>query len=90
MVRKDGAAVLAVCMARTLEQSDPGFADRFQASVERAHDHFRDNHGNGRAGMARHAIFRTFANAVVDTRTPNRMELRKRAGRTIPEGPVSL
>lgn len=42
---KTGAAVLAVCIARTLEQSDPSFSDRFQVNVERAYDHFRDNHG---------------------------------------------
>lgn len=42
---KTGAAVLAVCIARTLEQSDPSFADRFQANVDRAYQHYRDNHG---------------------------------------------
>jgi hypothetical protein len=42
---KTAAAVLSVCIARTLEQSDPSFADRFQANVERAYDHFRDNAG---------------------------------------------
>jgi hypothetical protein len=42
---KTSAAVLAACIVRTLEQSDPTFADRFMANVDRAYRHFRDNQG---------------------------------------------
>ena len=42
---KTGAAALAVCMVRTLEKSDPHFEQRFLEHLDRAYDHFRDNHG---------------------------------------------
>ena len=42
---KTAAAALAVCIVRTIEESDPSFADRFKANVDRAYHHFRDNDG---------------------------------------------
>jgi hypothetical protein len=76
---KTGAA--AVCIARTLEQSDPSFADRFQANVGRAYDHLRDNHGKWtrRDGSSRD-IQDVCEMPSLDGRTPNRLEFHKRAG----------
>jgi hypothetical protein len=43
---KSGAATLAVCIVRTLQQSDPDFESRFLANLDRAYHHYRDNHGH--------------------------------------------
>ncbi|WP_247366893.1 hypothetical protein [Bradyrhizobium sp. 18] len=40
---KTASAVLAACIVRTIEETDPTFADRFLANVDRAYNHFRDN-----------------------------------------------
>lgn len=42
---KSGAAVLAVCLVRTLQKDDPHFEDRFLENLDRAYQHYRDNHG---------------------------------------------
>jgi hypothetical protein len=40
---RTGAAALAVCLVRTLQESDPTFQDRFLAKLDDAYHHFRDN-----------------------------------------------
>jgi hypothetical protein len=42
---KTGAAALAVCLVRTLQKADPHFGDRFLDHLDRAYDHFQENHG---------------------------------------------
>lgn len=43
---KTGAAVLAVCMVRTLQKSGhPDIENDFLEQLDRAYDHFRDNPG---------------------------------------------
>jgi hypothetical protein len=41
---KTGTAALAVCIVRTLQKSDPDFEDRFLETLDRAYEHFRNNH----------------------------------------------
>lgn len=42
---KSGAAVLATCLVRAAEQSDPEFKDRFLKLLEAAYYHYRDHEG---------------------------------------------
>ena len=37
-----GLAALAACIVQTLDESDPGFQDRFQENLARAYDKLRD------------------------------------------------
>ena len=41
---RTGAAALATCIVRTLEQSDPTFEARFLKNLDAAYHHFRDEH----------------------------------------------
>jgi len=40
---RTGAAVLATCLVRTLEETDPSFQDRFLKHLEDAYYRFRDD-----------------------------------------------
>jgi hypothetical protein len=42
---RTGAAALATCIVRTLQQSDPTFEERFLKNLDEAYHHFRDDHG---------------------------------------------
>jgi hypothetical protein len=41
---KSGAAALATCIVRTLNESDPSFERRSLANLERAYAHFREQY----------------------------------------------
>jgi hypothetical protein len=40
---KSGAAALATCIVKTMNESDPEFQYRFLQNLERAYSHFRDS-----------------------------------------------
>jgi hypothetical protein len=46
---KTGAAVLTVCVVRTLQKADPDFEGTFLENLERAYHHFRDDSAATRA-----------------------------------------
>jgi hypothetical protein len=57
MDRKDGAAALATCIVRTLQQSDPTFEERFLKNLDDAYHQFRDdNDAVGADGKPRDVI----------------------------------
>lgn len=51
---RTGAAALATCIVRTLQQSDPTFEERFLKNLDEAYNHFRhDSEAVGADGKPR-------------------------------------
>lgn len=54
---RTGAAALACCIVRTLQQSDPTFEERFLKNLDEAYHHFKDdNDAVGADGSPRDVI----------------------------------
>ncbi|WP_316202866.1 MULTISPECIES: hypothetical protein [unclassified Bradyrhizobium] len=53
---RTGAAALAACIVRTLQQTDPTFEERFLKNLDEAYHHFRDDHDAVRADGSRRDV----------------------------------